>query len=98
MTHEHIIPCQVFDFEGQNFLRPIAAGINRNQDNYDAAKIHRRYYHLRNEGKSQDTNERVKVFGDDIEEQQLRVFSFSSDITNLEYLYIEYATLPNHVF
>jgi hypothetical protein len=98
LTQDAVIPCQVFSFGGNYFLRPICAGISHEQPNYNARKIHRQYYHLRADGSFVDTGTRVEVKGGDIDAHRYKLFKFTCDTRELEYYYIDYATEPGHVF
>lgn len=98
LTHDAVIPCQVFSFGGNYFLRPICAGISHEQPSYNARKIHRQYYHLRADGSFVDTGTRVEVKGGDIDTHRYKLFKFTCDTRELEYYYIDYATEPGHVF
>ena len=81
------------------YLRPIGAGIDRHQKNYDAIKIHRKYYHQRiGDGISKDTEERIKVVGPDIEDIHYKLYSYQSDSQDLSYLYFDYIKQPGHVY
>lgn len=98
ITQDFVIPCQVFSFNASCFLRPVSAGIESVQDNYDARRIHRQYYHPRVGGASTDTGERILVKGKDIDDQRYKVFQFSSDTRDLTYFYVDYPADPSHVF
>lgn len=98
ITHDSVIPCQVFSFNSSCFLRPVSAGIESNQGNYEARRIHRQYYHPRVGGASTDTGERILIKGKDIDDQRFKVFEFSSDTRDLTYFYVDYPADPSHVF
>lgn len=98
ITQDSVIPCQVFSFNSTCFLRPVSAGIESNQGNYEARRIHRQYYHPRVGGTSIDTGERILIKGKDIDDQRFKVFQFSSDTRDLTYFYVDYPADPSHVF
>ena len=98
ITQDSVIPCQVFTFNSSCFLRPVSAGIEPGQENYDARRIHRQYYHPRTAGTSIDTGERILIKGKDIDDQRFKIFRFSSDTRDLSYFYVDYPADPSHVF
>lgn len=98
ITQDSVIPCQVFTFNSSCFLRPVSAGIEPGQENYDARRIHRQYYHPRTAGTSIDTGERILIKGKDIDDQRFKIFHFSSDTRDLSYFYVDYPADPSHVF
>lgn len=98
ITQDSVIPCQVFNFSSTCFLRPVSAGIESDQGNYEARRIHRQYYHPRVGGTSVDTAERILIKGKDIEDQRFKLFQFSSDTRDLSYFYVDYPADPSHVF
>tara|TARA_A100001388_G_C28753802_1_gene493777 strand:+ start:446 stop:1768 length:1323 start_codon:yes stop_codon:yes gene_type:complete len=100
VTLDYILPMQIFKMGiNEYYLRPICAGINRHQKNYDAIKIHRKYYHQRiGDGISKDTEERIKVVGPDIEDIHYKLYSYQSDSQDLNYLYFDYIKQPGHVY
>lgn len=98
LTHDSVIPCQIFSFGKNYFMRPICAGINYDQLNYNARQIHRHYYHLRLDGGFEDTGARIEVKGADIVSHRYKLYKFTCDTRELEYYYIDYATEPGHVF
>ena len=89
---------QLFSFNDTNFYRPIAAGIEASQPNYNAAKLWRNYYHLRGDGASIDTGFKLNVVGAEIDNHKYKLYKFKSESRDLEYLYIDYQTDPSHVF
>ena len=100
VTLDYILPMQIFKIGiNEYYLRPIGAGIDRHQKNYDAIKIHRKYYHQRiGDGISKDTEERIKVVGPDIEDIHYKLYSYQSDSQDLSYLYFDYIKQPGHVY
>jgi hypothetical protein len=98
LTHDSVMPCQVFSFGKNYFMRPICAGMSPEQPNYHARQIHRQYYHLRLDGGFVDTGTRIEVKGVDIDTHRYKLFKFTCDTRELEYYYIDYATEPGHVF
>lgn len=98
VTQDSVIPCQVFSFNSTCFLRPVSAGIESDQKNYDSRRIHKQYYHLRLGGTSTDTGERLLIKGKDMDDQRFKVFRFSSDTRDLTYFYVDYPADPSHVF
>ena len=98
ITQDSVIPMQVFKYSDNYFVRPICAGINHQQDHYNARKLHRLYSHLRADGGYVDTGMRINVQGQDIEQQKYKLYKFSCDTRELEYYYIDYATEPWHIF
>lgn len=98
ITQDAVIPCQVFNIDTSYVLRPISAGIESDQLNYNARRMHRQYYHLRLDGSSKDTGESILIKGADIEDQNFKVFKFSSATRDLNYFYIDYPTDISHVF
>ena len=100
VTLDYILPMQIFKIGiNEYYLRPIGAGIDRHQKNYDATKIHRKYYHQRiGDGISKDTEERIKVVGPDIEDIHYKLYSYQSDSQDLNYLYFDYIKQPGHVY
>ena len=98
ITHDCVIPLQAFKCSGNYLLRPISAGIDPNQKNYNSIKMHRKYYHLRADGGYVDTGKRISVTGRDVDCQRFKLFKYSSDTRELEYYYIDYQTEPSHVF
>ena len=100
VTLDFVLPTQVFKIgSGDFFVRPIGAGITRNQANYDTVKIHRKYYHSRlGEGISEDINQRIKVIGPDIEDINYKLYSYKSDNRDLNYLYFDYIKQPGYVY
>lgn len=100
VTLDFVLPMQVFEMErNQYFLRPMCAGIERNQENYDAIKIHRKYFHSRlGDGATNDTGERIRVIGPDIEDINYKLYSYESDSQDLAYLYFDYIKQPGYVY
>ena len=98
VTQESVMPMQLFSFNDTNFYRPIAAGIEASQPNYNAAKLWRNYYHLRGDGASIDTGFKLNVVGAEIDNHKYKLYKFKSESRDLEYLYIDYQTEPSHVF
>ena len=98
ITNDSVIPCQVFSFNSTCFLRPVSAGIDADQSNYNARRIHRQYCHPRLGGASSDTGERILIRGKDIDDQRFKIFQFSSDTRDLAYFYVDYQADPSHVF
>ena len=100
VTLDYVLPMQIFKIGiNEYYFRPIGAGIDRNQKNYDAIKIHRKYYHQRiGDGISKDTEERIKVVGPDIEDIHYKLYSYQSDSQDLNYLYFDYIKQPGHVY
>jgi hypothetical protein len=98
LTHDSVIPCQVFSCAANYFMRPVCAGILHEQGNYNARHIHRQYYHLRADGCFVDTGIRALVKGADIDAHRYKLFKYISDTRELEYFYVDYQTEPSHVF
>jgi hypothetical protein len=98
VTQNFVIPLQVFRFNDSRFMRPICAGIDPSQKNYNAKRLHKLYYHLRVDGGQQDTGERVYVSGPDIDMERYKLYKFSSSSKELDYFYIDYPTEPGYVF
>jgi hypothetical protein len=98
VTQESVIPLQLFSFNDTHFYRPIAAGITAVQANYNAAKLWRKYFHLRTDGSSVDTGFKLNVSGDEIDDHAYKLFKFQSASRDLSYYYIDYQTEPSHVF
>ena len=98
LTHDSVIPCQVFSCGTNYFMRPVCAGIDHEQTSYNARQIHRQYYHLRSDGVYADTGFRVQVHGADIGVHRYKLYKFTCDTRELEYYYIDYPTEPAHVF
>jgi hypothetical protein len=98
LTQNFVIPLQIFSFKNFRFLRPICAGIDPVQPNYNAKRLHKLYYHLRADGRQEDTGERINVCGVDIDLERYKLYKFTSNSKELEYYYIDYPTEPGHVF
>ena len=100
VTLDYVLPMQVFKIGiNEYFLRPVAAGILRSQGNYDAVKVHRKYYHHRlDEGDFVDTGERIKVTGPDIEDINYKLYCYKSDYQDMNYLYFDYMKQPGFVY
>lgn len=98
LTQNFVIPLQIFSFKKSRFLRPICAGIDPVQPNYNAKRLHKLYYHLRADGHQEDTGQRINVCGADIDLERYRLYKFTSHSKELEYYYIDYPTEPGHIF
>jgi len=98
LTQNFVIPLQIFSFKNSRFLRPICAGIDPVQPNYNAKRLHKLYYHLRVDGRQEDIGERINVCGVDIDLERYKLYKFTSYSKELEYYYIDYPTEPGHVF
>lgn len=98
LTQNFVIPLQIFSFNNSRFLRPICAGIDPVQPNYNAKRLHKLYYHLRADGRQEDTGDRINVCGVDIDLERYKLYKFTSNSKELEYYYIDYPTEPGHVF
>ena len=100
VTLDFVLPMQVFKIGlKEYYLRPIGAGIERNQTNYDSVKMHRKYYHSRvGDGITNDTGERVTIIGPDIENIDFKLYYYESDSQNLNYLYFDYIKQPGFVY
>ena len=97
VTPDSVYPIQLFKLENSNyFYRPFAAGIDRDQGNYDAVKILRRYTHVRVEGTTKKLDLKVPVYGSDIEEYKTQIYSFSGQ--GLDYLYADFKIPPGLIF
>ena len=97
VTADSVYPIQLFKVDNSTcFYRPMAAGIDREQANYDAIKIQRKYFHIRAEGEVSQTNLNLKVYGRDIEEYNAKVYRFSGQ--SLDYYYIDFKIQPGCVF
>ena len=97
VTADSVYPIQLFKVDNSTyFYRPMAAGIDREQANYDAIKIQRKYFHIRAEGEVSKTDLCLKVYGRDIEEYNARVYGFSGQ--SLEYYYVDFKIQPGCVF
>ena len=97
VTPDSIYPIQLFKIgDSSYFYRPFASGIEREQHNYDAVKVLRRYTHARAEGKSSKLDFSVPVYGGDIEEYLSPMYSFAGN--GLDYLYADFKILPGSIF
>ena len=97
VTADSVYPIQLFKVDNSTyFYRPMAAGIDREQSNYDAIKIQRKYFHIRAEGEVSQANLSIKVYGRDIEEYKAKVYRFSGQ--SLDYYYIDFKIQPGCVF
>ncbi|NDA64327.1 MAG: hypothetical protein EBX50_20200, partial [Chitinophagia bacterium] len=57
VTADSVFPIQLFKVNDSTyFYRPLAAGIDRNQLNYDTIRIQKKYFHLRGEGTIEKTD------------------------------------------
>jgi hypothetical protein len=98
VTSDSIFPIQLFKLNSSTyFYRPFSAGIEkRNQPNYDCIKIQRRYFHLRAEGQSKQTDIEVEVRGSDVETHKLRLYRYIDQ--SLDYFYVDFKAQPGSVF
>ena len=94
---QHVLPMQVFRIDSKSyFYRPIAAGIDRQQINYDPIKHLRRYSHLYNSRFSSPTDIKLTVSGRDIETYQKNLYRYQDD--SLDYYYADFVIPPSYVF
>ncbi len=97
VTADSVFPIQLFKLDSSTyFYRPLPAGIERNQANYDTIKVQRRYFHLRGEGVATETETVVPIFGRDVEGHQGRIYRYAD--TSLEYFYVDFKIHPGRVF
>lgn len=98
VTADSVFPIQLFKVDSSTyFYRPFSAGIERNQANYDAKKIQRKYFHIRNEGVMHRTEIPIDIFGRDIEEKYPSLF-YRFKGQGLDYFYIDFKLQPGSVF
>lgn len=97
VTPDSVLPIQVFGLGSDSyFYRPFAAGIHRQQSNYDAVKLQRRYMHVRAEGRSAQSGIEFSVVGSDIESYKVKFCRFEGH--SLDYFYADFKILPGFVF
>jgi hypothetical protein len=97
VTADSVFPIQLFKVDSSTyFYRPLSAGIDRYQANYDAIKVQKRYFHLRGEGAVAETGIVIPVSGQDIEDYDCRIYRFTCSY--LDYFYVDFKIQPGSVF
>jgi len=94
---QRVLPLQIFKIDSHSyFYRPFAAGIERQQANYDSIKLLRRYSHFHPPAHSLPTDSKLTVSGRDVETYQEKLFRYQSD--SLDYHYVDFLIPPGCVF
>ncbi|UPH91073.1 biotin/lipoyl-containing protein [Synechococcus sp. NB0720_010] len=94
---QRVLPLQVFKIDSNSyFYRPFAAGIERQQPNYDSIKLLRRYSHFHAPAHSLTTDIKLTISGHDVEASQKKVFRYQDD--PLDYYYMDFIVPPGFVF
>ena len=97
VTADSIFPIQLFKSgDSTYFYRPFSAGIERNQVNYDATKIQRKYFHTRLDGEISRSDIMISIRGSDIEPSEQNVYRFTGP--SLDYFYVDFQIQPGFVF
>lgn len=98
VTADSVLPVQLFKVNDSTyFYRPLAAGIDRNQPNYDTIRIQKKYFHLRGEGTIEKMDFEIDVYGNDVEpNEKIRLHRFSGQ--SLDYFYADFKILPGSIF
>lgn len=98
VTVDSVFPVQLFKVNDSTyFYRPLAAGIDRNQPNYDTIRIQRKYFHLRGEGTIEKTDFEIDVYGNDVEpNEKIRLYRFTGQ--SLDYFYADFKIHPGSIF
>jgi len=97
VTSDSVLPMQVFKIGIDTyFFRPLSAGIDRNQPNYDAIKLQNRYHHFINEGSISKTGLVVKRAGQDIEPSDQAIWKFEG--IDVDYYYVDARKRPGNLF
>lgn len=97
VTAHSVYPIQLFK-SGQStyFYRPFSAGIERNQANYDAIKIQRKYFHTRLDGEISRSDIMISIRGSDVDPSERNIYRFTGP--SLDYFYIDFQIQPGFVF
>lgn len=98
VTADSVFPIQLFKVNDSTyFYRPLAAGIDRNQPNYDTIRIQKKYFHLRGEGTIEKTDFEIDVYGNDVEpNEKIRLYRFTGQ--SLDYFYADFKIHPGSIF
>ena len=98
VTSDSVFPIQLFKVNDPTyFYRPLAAGIDRNQQNYDTIRIQKKYFHLRGEGTIEKTDFEIDVYGNDVEpNEKIRLYRFTGQ--SLDYFYADFKIHPGSIF
>lgn len=97
VTADSVFPIQLFKSGDLTyFYRPFSAGIERNQSNYDAIKIQRKYFHTRLGGEISRSDIMISIRGSDVEPSEQNVYRFTGP--SLDYFYIDFQIQPGFVF
>jgi hypothetical protein len=98
VTADSVLPVQLFKVNDSTyFYRPLAAGIDRNQPNYDTIRIQKKYFHLRGEGMTEKTDFEIDIYGNDVEpNEKIRLHRFTGQ--SLDYFYADFKILPGSIF
>lgn len=98
VTADSVLPVQLFKVNDSTyFYRPLAAGIDRNQPNYDTIRIQKKYFHLRGEGMTEKIDFEIDIYGNDVEpNEKIRLHRFTGQ--SLDYFYADFKILPGSIF
>jgi hypothetical protein len=98
VTADSVFPIQLFKVNDSTyFYRPLAAGVDRNQPNYDTIRIQKKYFHLRGEGAIEKTDFEIDVYGNDVEpNEKIRLHRFTGQ--SLDYFYADFKIHPGSIF
>ena len=97
VTPDSVFPVQLFKIDPSTyFYRPVAAGIKREQRNYDAIRIQNKYCHFLGLGAKEKSSLELVVQGRDIEPRKEPIWKDSGPGST--YFYIDFQTPPSYVF